>query len=187
MLTGGAQGIVVATGLDTQVGLIHTSAQQEAPEIPIQKELNRLSFWIVIFILGVCITLLIAGLITGKLFRELLVTLTALFICVIPEGLPVVLTLILASGVYRMAKLKVLVKRMQAIETLGRVDVIVMDKTGTLTRNQMMASDLYVDNSHFTVTGSGYNCKGAFYRDGTQVTEFSSQFIEFCARLHPFK
>ena len=129
VLNGTGKGVVVATGQQTEVGKIHASVQEIQTDIPLKKELNRLSGWILLFVLSVCLILFIAGIITGKPFKELLVTLTALFICVVPEGLPVVLTLVLVSGVYRMAKLRVLVKKMQAVETLGRTDVIVIDKT----------------------------------------------------------
>lgn len=171
VLTGSGNGVVVAIGTETEVGKIHLSAQEVQAEIPLKKELNKLSVYILIFVLSVCFILFIAGLVTGKPFKELLVTLTALFICVVPEGLPVVLTLVLVSGVYRMAKLRVLVKKMQAVETLGRTDVIVIDKTGTLTRNEMMVSNIWVDNKLLNITGQGYYPLGDIYREDKQVTQ----------------
>jgi Ca2+-transporting ATPase len=171
VLTGSCKGVVVAIGTETEVGKIHLSAQEVQAEIPLKKELNTLSVYILIFVLSVCFILFIAGLVTGKPFKELLVTLTALFICVVPEGLPVVLTLVLVSGVYRMAKLRVLVKRMQAVETLGRTDVIVIDKTGTLTRNEMMVSNVWVDNKLLSVTGQGYFPLGDIYIEDQKVTQ----------------
>ena len=75
-------------------------------------------------------------------------------------------------GVYRMAKLRVLVKQIQAVETLGRADVIVIDKTGTLTRNEMMVSDVYSDNTYWRVTGQGYKIDGSVSaEDGTTITD----------------
>ena len=172
ILSGAAKGIVVATGKSTEMGKIHVQAEEVHADIPLRRELNKLSFWILIFIISICLLLLIAGLLTGKPFKELLVTLTALFICVVPEGLPVVLTLVLVSGVYRMAKLRVLVKRMQAVETLGRTDVIVIDKTGTLTRNEMMVSDVFADNTYFKVKGQGYNPEGCLLSDSEPIEDF---------------
>ena len=96
--------------------------------------------------------------------------LTALFICVIPEGLPVVLTLVLVSGVYRMAKKRVLVKNMQAVEGLGHANVIVIDKTGTLTRNEMIVSQVFADHKMYTVSGKGYYTEGSLFVENKQVT-----------------
>lgn len=174
VLNGTGKGVVVATGQQTEVGKIHASVQEIQTDIPLKKELNRLSGWILLFVLSVCLILFIAGIITGKPFKELLVTLTALFICVVPEGLPVVLTLVLVSGVYRMAKLRVLVKKMQAVETLGRTDVIVIDKTGTLTRNEMIVNHIYADGMHWHVTGQGYYQEGHIYKNEKQITQFES-------------
>ena len=91
----------------------------------------------------------------------------ALFICVVPEGLPVVLTLSLVNGVYRMAQQGVLIKRMQAVEGLGRTDVIVIDKTGTLTRNEMMVTRVVTDEHDLeveqkTCSCDVFNIKGQF-------------------------
>lgn len=174
VLTGSGKGIVVGTGVRTEIGRIHASAREIQTEIPLKKELNRLSVWILLFVVTVCVILFIAGMVTGKPLKELLVTLTALFICVVPEGLPVVLTLVLVSGVYRMAKLRVLVKKMQAVETLGRTDVIVIDKTGTLTRNEMMVSDVWSDNIHWRIKGQGYYSEGLIYKNDHPVDRCES-------------
>jgi Ca2+-transporting ATPase len=91
--------------------------------------------------------------------------LTALFICVVPEGIPVVLTLVLARGAYQMAQKNVLIKRMQAVEALGRTDVIVIDKTGTLTRNEMMVLDVIAQGTRWKVTGQGYQEAGTVTSD----------------------
>ncbi len=91
---------------------------------------------------------------------DLLVMLTALFICIVPEGLPVVMTLVLISGAYKMAQRKVLVKNLQAVEALGRVNVIITDKTGTLTRNEMVVSHIFIDEQNLAVSGSGYFIQG---------------------------
>jgi Ca2+-transporting ATPase len=172
LLAGSGKGVVVATGLRTEVGKIHLSAQEVQTEIPLKKELDTLSGWILFFIVAVCLILLCAGIIAGKPFKELLVTLTALFICVIPEGLPVVLTLVLVSGVHRMARLRVLVKKMQAVETLGRTDVIVIDKTGTLTRNEMMVTHVWADTIHWHITGHGYSAQGSVLNGQQSITQF---------------
>lgn len=104
MLTGSGKAIVVATGAETQLGRIKKSVEAIDKEMPLKKELDSLAHWVLVFIVLTCLIMLFVGLAEGKTFKELLVMLTALFICVIPEGLPVVLTLVLATGAYRMAK-----------------------------------------------------------------------------------
>lgn len=163
VLSGSGTAVVVATGLTTEIGKIQKTVEEIRADMPLKRELQRLSRWILLFILGVCIFLFVVGWLTGKPSNELLVMLTALFICVVPEGLPVVLTLVLATGVYHMAKRRVLVKHMHAVEALGRTDVIVIDKTGTLTRNEMMVSKVFADTMICTVTGEGYYETGEIY------------------------
>lgn len=161
VLTGSARAIVVATGVRSAVGRLHRVVEGIKPEIPLKQEMDRLSYGVLIFILVVCTFLLGLGLLLGKTFTDLLVMLTALFICVIPEGLPVVLTLVLVTGAYRMARRQVLIKRLQAVDTLGRVQVVAIDKTGTLTRNEMMVSRVFADGQFCTVHGVGYYVEGS--------------------------
>lgn len=156
VLTGQAKAIVVATGSDTEIGKLNKIVEDIDSQTKLQKELDQLSYWILIFIVAVCAILFVVGIFTGKSAPDLLVMLTALFICVVPEGLPVVLTLILVTGAYRMAKHNVLVKRLRAIEGLGRIDTLIMDKTGTLTRNELAVKQIFTDGKNLTVSGSGY-------------------------------
>lgn len=165
IVVGSGKAIVVATGSHTELGKIHASLAAIDVPIPLRQELDRLSTHIVWGALGLCILLFSLGLMTGKPLADLLVMLTALFICVIPEGLPIVLTLILVNGTYTMFKNNVLVKNLQAVEGLGRVDVIVIDKTGTLTRNEMMVSSAYADGHIWHITGHGYVNEGSFTSD----------------------
>ena len=104
VLVGWARALVVATGIETEIGKIHKTVEEIQTEVPLVKQIQKLSWFIVWFIIAICLVLLAMGLLTGYPAKELIVMLTALFICVIPEGLPVVLTLVLVSGVYRMAK-----------------------------------------------------------------------------------
>jgi len=167
--SGYGRAIVVATGQNTEIGKIHKTVEEIKTEMPLKKEVDRLAFVILLFILVICICLFFIGMAAGKPLAELLVMLTALFICVVPEGLPVVLTLVLVSGVYRLAKQHVLVKNLQAVEALGRSDVIVIDKTGTLTRNEMMVSDAFCDNTLYQVSGYGYHKSGQILHDGKPI------------------
>ena len=161
VLSGSGRAIVYATGVETEIGKINKGVEEIETDMPLKKEMNRLSFLILIGVLTVCLIFFIMGTIAGQPMRELLVMLTALFICVVPEGLPVVMVLVLVTGVYRMAKEKVLVKRLQAVEGLGRTDVIVVDKTGTLTRNELMVSTIVTHKQHCAVSGEGYYIQGA--------------------------
>jgi len=166
VLVGSGSAVVVETGLHTEIGKIHKMVEGLQTDIPLKKELDRLSYWILIFIICMCVFLFVIGLFMGKPIKELLVVLTALFICVIPEGLPVVLTLVLVTGAFRMAKQSVLVKNMRAVEALGRTDVIVIDKTGTLTRNELIVSHVFADDSLWNVTGHGYHAEGKIQKKG---------------------
>lgn len=169
IVTGTGRAIVVATGAQTEIGKIHGTLAETTVAIPLRQELDRLSYHIVLGVFGLCLLLFVVGFMTGRPLRELLVMLTALFICVVPEGLPVVLTLVLVSGTYRMIKNNVFIKNLQAVEGLGRIDVIVIDKTGTLTRNEMMVSTIYVDDTVVQVSGRGYFLEGSLSSNGKPV------------------
>ncbi len=169
ILSGSGVAIVVQTGADTQIGHIQREAEAIDTQMPIKKEVIRLSYFILWFVLGICLFLFALGLFTGKPVKELLITLTALFICVIPEGLPVVLTLVLVTGVYVLARKHVLVKRMQGVEALGRADAIIIDKTGTLTRNEMLVSKVATTENNYDVSGVGYFSQGEVLIAGNVV------------------
>lgn len=166
---GYGRAIVIATGEKTEIGKIHRTIEEIKTEMPLKKEVDRLAFIILIFILIVCFCLFGIGVIAGKPLAELLVMLTALFICVVPEGLPVVLTLVLVSGVYRLAKQQVLVKNLQAVEALGRSNIIIIDKTGTLTRNEMMISSVWCADRVYHISGKGYQMHGSVHDQSGQI------------------
>lgn len=170
ILVGWARAIVVATGLSTQLGKIHEEVAQIHTDTPLVKQMKKLSWFIIWFMVALCLVLLITGILASYPARELIVVLTALFICVIPEGLPIVLTLVLVSGVYRMAKQHVLVKNMQAVEGLGHANVIVIDKTGTLTRNEMIVTNVYADRKRYTMSGKGYFIQGSLFHNGQDAS-----------------
>jgi magnesium-transporting ATPase (P-type) len=172
VVTGAGKAIVTAIGAHTEIGKIQVMAEEIDTDIPLRKELERLSHWILIFILITCLFLFGIGIFTGKPIKELLVMLTALFICVVPEGLPVVLTLVLVGGALQMAKHFVLVRNMQAVEALGRTDVIVIDKTGTLTRNEMIVSQVWSENSTWRISGQGYRSEGIFSKENNSKENF---------------
>jgi Ca2+-transporting ATPase len=170
ILSGSGRAIVTATGSTTEVGRLQKVVESIHTDIPLQRELDKLSHTILLFILGICSFLLLIGLYHGKQFNDLLVMLTALFICVVPEGLPVVLTLVLVTGAYRMAQQKVLVKKLQGVDTLGRTEIAIIDKTGTLTRNELIVHKIWADGKAYDVSGVGYFTQGAVTLRGAEVT-----------------
>lgn len=177
ILSGSGTAVVVTTGIDTEFGKIHTVLAEDQTDLPLQREIEKLSYLILLFILAMCVFMFVLGAFLGKPIQELLVMLTALFICVVPEGLPVVLTLVLVTGVYRMAKQKVLVKNMQAVEALGRADVIVIDKTGTLTRNEMVVTQVFTGKNMWAVSGQGYFVEGEVTTDDNKEPQHDNDLV----------
>ena len=176
VLSGAGKAVITQTGTNTEIGKLHHTVETIQTDTPLKKSINQLAHWILIFILCMCVVLFAIGFALGKPVTELLIILTALFICVIPEGLPVVFTLSLVSGARRMAKKQVLVKRLQAVEGLGRTEVLIIDKTGTLTRNEMVVTQVYsaADNKIFNVTGQGYKDEGSISINSKIITSYEN-------------
>jgi len=141
--TGHGAGIVVATGMDTQVGKIaHMITNQTAPQTPLQRKLAQTGKWLGIGALVICFIIFIMGLFQHVPPLEMFLIAISLAVAAIPEGLPAVVTIVLAIGVRRMASNRGIVRRMPAVETLGSASVICSDKTGTLTQNRMTVVEL---------------------------------------------
>lgn len=177
ILSGAGKAIVTQTGTETEIGKFQHSIEGIETDTPLKKSIDQLAHWILLIILGMCIVLFAVGLFFNKKLSELLVMLTALFICVIPEGLPIVFTLSLVSGARRMAQKNMLVKRLQAVEGLGRAEVLIIDKTGTLTRNEMIVTQIYSaqDKKLFYVTGHGYKPEGKILtQDNTVLKSYDN-------------
>ena len=145
---GTGKGIVVAIGMDTEVGKIaHMLDQTDDLDTPLKQKLNKIGK--VLSIVGIIISIIIfiIGLLYGKDFVSVLMIAISLAISVIPEGLPATATIVMALGVQRMAKQNALIRKLPAVETLGSTTVICSDKTGTLTQNKMTVKEfaLYED------------------------------------------
>jgi Ca2+-transporting ATPase len=163
VISGLAQAVVVRTGKDTLIGQISAKLGEVDSEIPLKRKINDLSRIILIIVACVSSLIFAVGLYRDIEFYEILLTVVAISVSAIPESLPLIVTLVLASGVWRMSEKKVLVKRLQAVEALGQANVLAVDKTGTITKNQMTVEKIYVNNRYINVTGDGYHNSGEFF------------------------
>ncbi len=174
---GTGRGVVTATGKDTQIG--HISGMLSSVEVlttPLVAQMDRFAWWLTVFILIVAGTLFSYGYFVGHMgFDDLFMAVVGLSVAAIPEGLPAVLTITLAVGVQAMARRNAIVRRLPAIETLGSVSVICTDKTGTLTRNEMMAATLATADHIHEVTGQGYAPEGVLNTLGEGAGEGGGQ------------
>jgi Ca2+-transporting ATPase len=172
VVSGLAQAVVINTGLNTIIGKISQKLNEIKIDVPLKKKIEELSKIIVWIVLFVSVTVFIFGFYTGRDLTELFITLVALAIASIPESLPVAVTLILTAGVWRLSRKNVLVKKLQAVEALGQATVIAVDKTGTITRNQMTVEKIFVNNRFINITGIGYDNKGNFLENGEIISNF---------------
>ncbi len=164
---GQGRGVVTATGAETQIGRIsHMLTDVHSLTTPLLKQMAVFSRWLTACILGLATLILVFGLLVRQMaFEELFVAVVSLSVAAIPEGLPAVLTVVLAIGVQTMARRNAIVRRLPSIETLGSVSVICSDKTGTLTRNEMMVASVHCGGEQYTVAGSGYSPEGSIVLD----------------------
>lgn len=147
---GSGEGVVVATGMDTELG--HTSdlvAQAEEAATPLEERLEQLGQRLIYATLAMGTVVIVSGILVGKDILLMVETGIALAVASIPEGLPIVTTVALARGMWRMAKRNALINRLSAVETLGSTNVILTDKTGTLTEGQMTATRARVDSGTY--------------------------------------
>src|SRR3990167_4974194 len=128
VLAGNGRAIVTEIGLDTVIGKISKEIGAIDTEIPLKTNVRALSRLIVIATAGISTLLFLIGILYGKSIKEMFTTVVSLSVSIIPEGLPIVMTLVLASGVWRMSKRNALVKKLQAVEALGQARVIAVDK-----------------------------------------------------------
>ncbi len=153
---GGGVGVVVATGMDTELGHISELAEQaEEEETPLEKRLDRLARRLLVVILIVAALTAVIGIIGGRDILLMLETGVALVIAAVPEGLPIVASVALARGMWRLANRNALVERLSAVETLGAINVICSDKTGTLTENRMTLTRLGVTSGEVSLKEDG--------------------------------
>jgi len=181
---GRATAVVVRTGMSTEMGKIATSIQEVKPEkTPLQKNIGKLSRYIVAIFLGVCGLLVAVGLLKGLGWLEVFLLAVAAAVSAIPEGLPAVVTVVLAIGMRIMAGRNVIIRKLVAVETLGSATVICSDKTGTLTLNEMTVRRLYVGGQWIEVTGEGYEPEGEFRWNGQILSPENEQQLTLLLRI----
>jgi len=170
---GRGRGLVVTTGMDTEFGKIARMLQTvETGRTPLQENLDkvgRMLAWAAFALVAVIVAL---GLFRGQPFIEMLIFGIALAVAVVPEALPAVVTISLAIGVQRMVKRHALIRRLTAVETLGSTSIICSDKTGTLTKDEMTAREIFVAGQTLEISGAGYEPQGHFFLDGQAVELF---------------
>ena len=169
---GRATGVVIGTARNTELGKIAnklTNMQDEAT--PLKKSLDKLGKVLAVVCIIVCLLVFVVDVFFQKTaWDEALMTAVSLAVAAIPEGLAAVVTIVLSIGMTRMAKNKAVVKRLLAVETLGCVDVICSDKTGTLTQNQMTVKAMFDGDQMYAVEGNGYAPEGKLVNmDGAEV------------------
>ena len=143
---GTAVAVVTATGMDTEMGKIANLLEgADDGQTPLQKRLAQLGKYLGILALAACTIIFVVGLANGLEVMEIFMTSVSLAVSAIPEGLPVIVTIVLSIGVQRMVKKNALIRRLPAVETLGSASVICSDKTGTLTQNRMTLVETYLD------------------------------------------
>ncbi|PKQ30417.1 MAG: ATPase [Actinobacteria bacterium HGW-Actinobacteria-10] len=163
-VTGGrGLGLVVETGMSTVIGQIASSVQEsKRADTPLQERLTKLGTLIGIVALVAATSVFVLGLLQGYEVVEMLLFAIATAVSAIPEGLPAVITVVLAVGVQRMSSRNAIVRRLPAVETLGSTSVVCSDKTGTITRNQMTVRRVWTAAGTYHVEGDGFEPEGRF-------------------------
>lgn len=159
---GNGKGIVVSTGTNSEFGTVFKMMlEEEAPKTPLQKSMDSLGAQLSMYSFAIIGLIMLIGWLQGKAIMEMFTIGVSLAVAAIPEGLPIVVTVTLALGVMRMAKRNAIVKKLPTVETLGCVNVICSDKTGTITRNEMTVTVLVTSDGYIAeLTGAGYNDRG---------------------------
>ncbi|MDX2039463.1 MAG: cation-translocating P-type ATPase [Isosphaeraceae bacterium] len=161
---GRGDAVVVATGGATELGKVAGLLEStEREPTPLQQRLAELGKVLIYVVLGIAALIFAINTYRGTPWLESFLLSVSLAVAAVPEGLPAVVTLVLALGLQRLVRCNALVRRLPSVETLGSVTVICSDKTGTLTRNEMTVREVVTASAHYHVSGSGYAPEGAFH------------------------
>lgn len=176
---GRGRGVVTATGMDTRVGhiadMLH--GHKEKPT-PLQVRLGELGKVLSALAVGICVLLFVVAVLQKRDVGEMLLTSVSLAVAAVPEGLPAIVTIVLALSVSRMVKAKTIVRKLSAVETLGAVEVVCSDKTGTLTQNKMTVTECYLNGR---ITGrTGFDALFAGGLSAGQENSCAGRFLRAC-------
>ncbi|MDY7018528.1 MAG: HAD-IC family P-type ATPase [Chloroflexota bacterium] len=182
--SGKAVTVAVATGMSTEMGKIASAMEDVKPEqTPLQKSIAKLSRFVIILFLGLCALLVVIGVLQGLGLMDISLVAIAAAVSAVPEGLPAVVTVVLALGMNGMAKRNAIIRRLVAVETLGSATVICSDKTGTLTLNEMTVKRIYVDGQTVEVSGEGYQPQGEFRCNDQPIEPQSDQKLGLLLKI----
>jgi len=181
---GRGRALVTGTGMDTELGRI-AGLLQTGPEekTPLQKRLDSFGKQIGLLAIGVCLFIFLVGILRGNRFYEMFLVAVSLAVAAIPEGLPAIITIVLALGVQRMAGQKAIIRRLPAVETLGSATVICSDKTGTLTQNAMTVRRIVTGTADYAVTGEGLKAEGEFRQGEVPVTVEEQPLLDLILKI----
>ncbi|MGA9174692.1 MAG: cation-translocating P-type ATPase, partial [Thermoactinomyces sp.] len=175
VVRGNGTGIVVHTGMETEMGRIaHLIETTETMDTPLKRRLEQLGQVLIVVALLLTALVVVTGILHGQDAYKMFLAGVSLAVAAIPEGLPAIVTIALALGVQRMIKRRAIVRKLPSVETLGCATVICSDKTGTLTQNKMFVTHIWTDQKLIQVTGSGYEPTGKF-KFGEQEIEAVKQ------------
>ena len=173
LTAGRGRAVVVATGLQTEVGKIaRMTATAQEPRTPLEQRLAQFGQWLVAASIVLFALVLAFGLLRGIAFVDIFMVAISQMVSMVPEGLPVAMTIALAVGMQRMARRGAIVRRLAAVETLGSTSIICSDKTGTLTKNEMTVTVLVLpDGRRIEATGAGYSPEGRLIHNGRELED----------------
>ncbi len=168
---GRAKAVVTTTAMNTEFGKIAQMVQATTQErTPLEKRMGSVGKWIGILAVIICVGVGTVGIVVeNRPVLDMILWAVSLAVAAVPEALPAIVTGALAIGMYRMAKVNTIVKRLPAVETLGSTSVICSDKTGTMTKGEMTVQRLYVNDSALKVAGIGYAPEGEFQSEGKRI------------------
>lgn len=186
VLSGNARALVVNTGVSTVIGILSKKMAGIDTAMPLKDNIRALSRFIGIGVLIASVVVFAVGVFYGNSVRDMFFTAVTVAVSLIPEGLPIVITLVLATGVYRMARQNALVKKLGAVEALGQASVIAVDKTGTITKNELMIEEVFVGGKKFKILGNGYEPKGSVMFMEQEVDTANHPELLFAGKLAAF-
>jgi len=173
--------VVVATGVNNEIGKIaHLATTTIQPKTQLELRIQKFGRYLVLVALGLFFLVISIGLIRGIPFAQIFMIAISQMVSLVPEGLPVAMTIALAVGVQRMARRGTIVRRLAAVESLGSTTIICSDKTGTLTRNEMVVTALYLPGGQreVTITGIGYAPDGSFIENGSKLAPNTDKTLQ---------